>query len=164
MSTYTAIHVAISLIGIASGLAVVGGFLTARRLDRLTAIFLATTVLTGVTGFGFPVDRVLPSHIVGAASLVALAVAIYARYARHMAQGWRTTYVLTAILSLYFNVFVAVVQAFRRVPFLEAMAPTQSEPPFAAAHIAVLIVFLALAIVALRTFKARAEPSRAAAV
>src|SRR3954469_22311054 len=133
MSTYTAIHVVISLIGIASGVVVVGGFLTARRLDSLTAIFLATTVLTSVTGFGFPVDHVLPSHIVGAASLVALAVAVHARYARQMGQGWRTAYVLTAMLSLYFNVFVAVVQAFRRVPCLEALAPTQSEPPFAAA-------------------------------
>jgi hypothetical protein len=154
MATYTAVHVVISLIGIASGLVVLAGFLTGRRFDTWTQIFLASTVATSLTGFGFPVDRVLPSHIVGGLSLAALAVAIYSRYARRMAGGWRTAYVLTAMLSLYFNVFVGVVQAFIRIPALHALAPTQSEGPFALAQFAVLIAFLALAIVALRKFKA----------
>ena len=153
MSTYTAVHVVISLIGIASGLVVLAGFLTGQRLDTWTQIFLASTVATSLTGFGFPVDRVLPSHIVGGLSLVALAVAIYARYARHLEGGWRTAYVLTAMLSLYFNVFVLIVQSFIRIPALHALAPTQSEGPFALGQFAVLIVFLALTIVALRKFK-----------
>jgi len=154
MATYTAFHVVISLIGIGSGLVVAAGLIAGRRFDGWTHLFLASTVATSVTGFGFPVDRVLPSHIVGAASLVALAVAIIARYRRHLAGGWRTAYVLAAMVSLYFNVFVAVVQSFIRIPALHALAPTQSETPFAVAQLSVLIVFLALSIVALRKFKA----------
>jgi len=153
MSIYTAVHVVISLIGVGAGLVVLAGLLTGRRFDTWTKMFLAATVATNVTGFGFPVDRVLPSHIVGGLSLIALAVAIYARYAQQMARGWRTAYVLTAMLSLYLNVFVLVVQAFRRVSALNALAPTQSEGPFALAQFAVLIGFLAITIVALRKFK-----------
>ena len=160
MSTYTAVHVVISLIGIGSGLVVLAGFLTGRSLEAWTRVFLASTVATSLTGFGFPVDRVLPSHIVGGLSLVALGVAIYARYARHMAAGWRTAYVLTAMLSLYLNVFVGVVQSFIRIPPLHALAPTQSEGPFALAQFVVLIAFLALTIVALRKFKAGAATVR----
>jgi hypothetical protein len=159
VTTYTAIHVAISLIGIGSGLVVLAGFLTGRRFDAWTKLFLAFTVATNLTGFGFSADRVLPSHIVGGLSLVALVVAIYARYARQMAGGWRTAYVLTAMLSLYLNVFVFVVQAFRRVPALNALAPTQSEGPFALAQFAVLTGFLAITIVALRKFKTGATPA-----
>jgi len=77
-----------------------------------------------------------------------------------MAGGWRTTYVLTAMLSLYFNVFVAVVQSFIRIPALHALAPTQSEGPFALTQFAVLIAFLALSIVALRKFKAGTATGR----
>ena len=138
MTTYTVLHVVISLVGIGSGLVVLFGLLTGRRLDKWTVVFLASTVATSATGFGFPVDRVLPSHIVGAISLVVLAVAIFARYGRHMAGRWRVVYVLLAVLSLYLNVFVGVVQAFLRVPTLRAMAPTQSEPPFALTQLAVV--------------------------
>src|SRR5882762_4159643 len=105
MTTFTLVHVLLSLIGIFSGFVVVFGLLAAKRLDGWTSLFLATTVLTSVTGFLFPVHRVLPSHIVGVISLAVLAVAIYARYSRHLAGAWRKTYVFTAVMALYLNVF-----------------------------------------------------------
>jgi hypothetical protein len=148
LATYTAVHVVISLIGIVSGLVVLAGLLTSSRLEHATQVFLSTTVLTNLTGFGFPFDHLLPSHIVALLSLVILAVAIYARYGGKLAGPWRWTYAVTAVLALYFNVFVLVVQSFRRVPALRELAPTQSEPPFAIAQLAVLVIFVALTVAA----------------
>src|SRR5437870_6538601 len=105
-STFTIVHVLISLVGIASGLVVVFGLLTGKKLDVWTALFLATTVATSVTGFAFPFDHLLPSHKVGIISLVVLAVAILARYAFHLSGAWRRIYVITAVAALYLNVFV----------------------------------------------------------
>ena len=153
MTTFTMIHVVISLVGIVSGFVVVFGLLTGQRLDRWTAVFLATTIATSVTGFGFPVDRLLPSHIVGAISLVVLGVAMFARYGRQLAGRWRAVYVVLAVLALYFNVFVGVVQAFLRIPVLRTMAPTQSEPPFVLTQLTVLVVFVALSIAAVVRFR-----------
>jgi hypothetical protein len=148
LATYTAVHVIISLIGIVSGLIVAAGLLSSKRLDQWTKLFLSTTALTSITGFGFPVDHLLPSHVVGALSLLVLAIAIFARYGRRMAGAWRWTYAVTAMVALYFNVFVLVVQLFQKVPALKALAPTQSEPPFAVVQLVVLAVFVTL------TFKA----------
>jgi hypothetical protein len=153
MTTYTIFHVVLSLIGIASGLVVLAGLISAKRLDGWTWVFLASTVATSVTGYGFPFVHLLPSHIVGAISLVVLAVAIYARYARHLAGAWRPTYVVTAVTALYLNVFVLVVQLFLKVPVLTAMAPTQSEPPFLVAQIVALVVFVWLGVVARSRFR-----------
>lgn len=153
LSAFTLLHVLISLAGIGSGLVVLYGMLHARRLNGWTAIFLTTTVLTSVTGFMFPFEHVLPSHIVGGISLVVLAVAIAARYAFHLSGAWRGTYVVTAVLALYFNVFVAVVQAFAKIPALKAAAPTQKEAPFVVAQLVVLIVFVGLGFLATRKFR-----------
>jgi hypothetical protein len=153
MTTYTVIHVVISLVGIGSGLVVLFGMLTAQRLDRWTALFLASTVATSATGFGFPVDRVLPSHIVGGISLVVLAITIYARYGRQLTGRWRAVYVVLAVVSLYLNVFVGVVQAFLRIPVLRTIAPTQSEPPFVLTQLAVMALFIALSIAAVLRFR-----------
>ena len=142
--TFTLLHVLISLAGIGSGFVVMFGLITGRRLDGWTATFLTTTVLTSVTGFGFPFDHLLPAHIIGIISLVVLAVAIPARYLLQLAGAWRTIYVITSALALYFNVFVLVVQGFRRVPALKALAPTQSEPPFLVAQLLVLLIFITL--------------------
>lgn len=147
------IHVAISLVGIVSGFVVVFGLLGARKLDGWTALFLTTTVLTSVTGFLLPAHKILPSHIIGAISLVVLAVAIFARYARHLDGGWRSTYVVTSTLALYFNVFVLVVQSFMKVPALKALAPTQSEPPFAIAQGIVLLLFIVLGTAGVKKFR-----------
>jgi hypothetical protein len=148
MDTYTFVHVVISLVGIGSGLVVLVGLLTGKRLDGWTALFLLTTAATSLTGFGFPFDHLLPSHIVGIISLVTLAVAAAARYVFHLAGPWRWIYVAGAVVSRYFNVFVLIVQLFLKVPAIHALAPTQAEPPFAIVQGAVLVLFIVLGIVA----------------
>ena len=153
LSTFTLVHVVISLIGIGSGLLVMYGLLMGKRLDGATAIFLASTVATSVTGFGFAFDHLLPSHKVGILSLMVLAVAIIARYVFHLAAAWRGIYVVCAVVALYLNVFVLVVQLFEKVPALRAMAPTQKEPPFLVAQLVVLGLFVALTIIAAKRFR-----------
>ena len=157
VATFTTVHVILSLIGIASGIVVLVGMVGGKRLDGLTAIFLATTVLTSITGFLFPHDRLLPSHIVGIISLVALALAILALYVYGLAGFWRWIYVATAVVALYLNVFVAVVQAFQKLPALHSLAPTQSEPPFLIAQTVVLAIFVVLGGIALKTFRPQAR-------
>jgi hypothetical protein len=152
-STFTLVHVLISLMGIGSGFIVVYGLLTGKRLDGWTATFLATTILTSITGFLFPVEHILPSHIVGTISLVVLAVALLARYGRHMQCSWRSIYVVCAIVALYLNVFVAVVQSFLKVPPVHALAPTQKEPPFLFAQLAVMVIFVVTGIFSVKTFR-----------
>lgn len=156
MSTFLLVHVVISLAALASGLIVMVGLLRGDRLPGWTALFLATTVLTSVTGFGFPFDRFLPSHWLGVISLVVLAVALLALYAFRLSGSWRLIYVVTAMLALYFNVFVAVVQAFGKIAPLHALAPTQSEPPFAIAQGVLLLMFVVIIIAAVRRFHPKA--------
>jgi hypothetical protein len=153
LQTFTFVHVLLSLMGIGSGFIVVFGLLSSKRLNGWTLLFLVTTVLTSATGFLFPVEHLLPSHIVAILSLVALTIAILARYTFHMAGAWRTTYVVGAVIALYFNCFVGVVQAFEKVPTLKALAPTQKEPPFLVAQLVVLAIFVALGIIAARRFR-----------
>lgn len=153
MSAFTLFHVVLSLIGIGSGFVVLAGLLTGKRLDGWTAWFLATTVATSVTGYGFPVHQLLPSHIVGAISLLVLAIAIFARYSRQLAGVWRRGFVICATLALYLNVFVAVVQAFEKIPALKASAPTQKEPPFLVTQLVVLLVFVGLTVLAAKKFQ-----------
>ena len=152
-ATYTLLHVLVSLVGIGSGLVVLGGLLAGKRLDGWTALFLATTVATSVTGFGFPFHHLLPSHIVGIISLVVLAIAIAARYRFRLTGAWRPIYVVGAAVALYFNVFVLVAQLFSKVPGLKALAPTQSEPPFLIAQVIVLALFIWLTICAVIQFR-----------
>jgi len=152
LATFTLVHVVISLVGIASGLVVLIGLFGGKPLETWTAIFLATTVATSVTGFGFPFDHLLPSHKVGIISLIVLAVAIVARYVFHLAGAWRRSYAVGAVIALYLNVFVLIVQSFQKVPALKAMAPTQTEPPFLIAQSAVLVVFVLLGIFSAKKF------------
>jgi hypothetical protein len=153
LATYTLLHVVISLAGIASGLVALGGWIRGKALPRWTAAFLATTAATSVTGYGFPFERLLPSHVVGAISLVVLAVAIAARYAFHLRGAWRHVYVITAVIALYLNVFVGVVQSFLKVPALNALAPRQTEPPFVVSQGIVFALFVVLAILAAIRFR-----------
>jgi hypothetical protein len=155
-STFTLVHVALSLVGIGSGLLVVYGLLLGKRFDGATTIFLATTVLTSVTGFLFPVEHLLPSHVFGVISLVALAVAIVARYPFHLARAWRSIYVVSAVLALYLNVFVLVAQIFMKVPAVHALAPTQKELPFLIVQLVVMAIFVVIGILAVKKF--RLEP------
>lgn len=157
ISAFATLHVVISLIGIVTGFIVLYGMLTSQKPDAWTALFLATTVLTSVTGFMFPFNGLLPAHVIGAISLVVLAAALLALYAFRLAGPWRWIYVAAALLALYLNVFVGVVQAFQKLAFLQPLAPTQSEPPFAVAQFAVLAIFLLLGFRAVRRF----HPERA---
>lgn len=154
-ATFTWIHVILSLIGIASGLAVASALLNGDMRSRWTATFLATTLATSVTGFLFPFDTFLPSHWVGVISLLVLAPALFALYLRKLGGAWRSIYVVTALAALYLNVFVLVVQIFRKVPALHALAPTESEPPFAIVQGLVLIGFVALGYLVLRGLRSR---------
>src|ERR1700733_8220540 len=155
MSTaaFTQLPVIINLIGVASGLIVVLAMLGGKRVPALTAIFLATTVATSVTGFMFHFASFGPPEIVGAISLVVLAAAILALYSYKLAGAWRRIYVVTAVLALYLNVFVAVVQTFQKAAFFHALAPPQTEPPFAIAQGIVLLAFIAVGIAAVKKFR-----------
>jgi hypothetical protein len=159
MSLFTLFHVLISLVAIFSGLVVVAGMIGDKPLPGWTWLFLLTTAATSVTGFLFPVHHFMPSHGVGIVSLVVLAVAFPARYTFGLSGGWRRTYALTAVIALYLNVFVLVVQAFLKIPALHALAPNGNEPPFAAAQGAVLVLFIALGVAAARGFKGAAGVS-----
>ncbi len=150
--TFTVLHVIISLVGIVTGLVAVLGMLSAKRLPIWTAVFLATTVLTSVTGFMFPFTTVKPSHIFGGISLVLLALAVIGLYRFNLAGPWRRVNVITALVSLYLNVFVLVVQSFQKVPFLAPLEPTPSEPPIAVAQLVVLVVFIWLGFKVVRGF------------
>lgn len=154
ITTFTLIHVVLSLVGIFAGLVVVGGLVAGKRLDGWTGIFLVTTVLTNATGFGFPFVTLLPSHIVGVLSLVVLAIVILARYWKHLAGAWHGVYVVGTVLALYLNVFVLLVQQFRRLPALIVAAPTQKEPPFVVTQLLVLALFIWLGRAARRGFRA----------
>jgi hypothetical protein len=160
MSTFTVIHLLISFAALGAGFVVLAGLLGGKRPDGVwTPIFLATTLATSATGFGFPADRVLPSHVVGALSLVVLAVAAYALYGRRLAGPWRGIYVVTAITALYLNVFVLIVQSFLRIPALRAIAPTQTEQPFTLTQALVLATFAIMMKTAVRASRAAAAPS-----
>jgi hypothetical protein len=152
LSTYTVIHTILSLIGIAAGIVALFQMIGVKLSKGWTWLFLFTTILTSVTGFGFPVTGLMPSHIFGVISLVVLAIALYALYSKHLAGAWRWIYVVTAAIALYLNCFVGVVQAFQKLPPLQPLAPTQSEPPFQIAQLALLLVFIILGFLAVRKF------------
>jgi hypothetical protein len=156
MTPFTFFHVLLSLIGIFSGFIAVFGMIAGKRLDGWTAIFLTTTALTSITGFFFPFHGVTPGIVVGIVSLVILAVAIPARYAKHLTGAWRKIYAVTASMALYLNVFVLIAQLFQKVPALHAMAPNGNEPPFLISQVVVLAIFIVLTIAAAVKFHAEA--------
>jgi hypothetical protein len=146
LTAFTLFHVALSLVGIGSGLVVLYGFLTAKWSRGWNTLFLVTTAATSVTGFFFPFHRFLPSHAVGILSLAALGIAFLARDRFHLVGGWCRTYVITASIALYFNVFVLIAQMFQKIPALKELAPTQTEAPFKVTQLVVLVLFVVLAI------------------
>ena len=157
LSTFTTVHVIISLVGIVAGIIVMFGLLKSDRKGGMTALFLLTTILTSATGFLIPpllTDKLLPSHIIGILSLVLLAVACLALYGQKLSGAWRWIYVLTAMVALYLNVFVLVIQSFLKIGPLHALAPSvpPSEPPFAVAQGIVLVFFIIVIIGAIRRF------------
>jgi hypothetical protein len=153
LENFTTLHVIISLVAIVSGLVVLVGMLRASRLPGWTALFLVTTILTSVTGFMFPISGVTPAIVLGLISIVILAIALAALYLKHLSGAWRWIYVTTALAALYFNVFVLIVQAFQKVPALQKLAPTQSEPPFQIAQGVTLLAIVILGTMAVRRFR-----------
>jgi hypothetical protein len=153
IQNFTLLHVAITLVAIASGSIVLFGMLGAHRLPGWTALFLVTTILTSVTGFMFPINGFTPALGVGAISLVILAVALLALYSKRLAGAWRWIYVATAVTALWFNVFVLIVQSFQKISALRALAPTQTEPAFLVAQGLALAAFLVLGILAASRFR-----------
>jgi hypothetical protein len=160
LTIYTVIHTVISLVGVLSGFAVLYGLLTSKPCGCWTATFFASQILTDLTGFAFPFHGFKPSYVVGIISLVLLLLAMYALYSRHLTGAWRKVYVITVVMALYLDVFVAIVQAFLKVPALNALAPTQSEPPFKLTQLVALALFTALGVVAMIKF--RNEPALSA--
>jgi hypothetical protein len=153
IGAFTILHVTITLVAIGSGLIVVGGMFASHRLPVTTALFLLTTALTSITGFLFPIRGFTPALGVGLVACVVLAIALFALYKERLVGAWRWIYVITAVASLYFNVFVLVVQSFVKVSALNALAPTQSEPPFAITQAVVLAVFILITVIAIVTFR-----------
>ena len=155
LSVFTAVHVIISLIAIVSGVIVMFGLLGSKPMPGLTGIFLLFTILTSATGFLFPFEKLLPSHMIGILSLVLLAIACIALYGMKLSGAWRWIYVLTAMISLYLNVFVLVIQSFLKIPALTALAPGNppSGPAFAVVQGIVLLFFVVAIIGAVRRFR-----------
>jgi hypothetical protein len=155
LPTFTILHVIISLVGIVSGLVVLFGLLGSRPAPGWTGLFLVTTILTSVTGFGFPFTQLLPSHMIGILSLVLLAIACIALYGMKLSGAWRWIYAVTAMIALYLNIFVLIIQGFLKIPALTALAPGNppSGPVFAVVQGVVLIIFVIAIIGAVRRFR-----------
>jgi hypothetical protein len=153
MTTYTLVHVVLSLIGVLSGLVVLRGFLKSSPDKAWTQVFLGTTAATSLTGFGFPLHGFTPAIGVGILSCVILALALAALYAFRLAGAWRRIYVIACVVALYFNVFVLVVQGFLKVPALHALAPNGNEPPFTITQAVVLAAFIWTGTLAVRRFR-----------
>lgn len=153
LAGFTVFHLIISMIAIALGFVVAGGLFASNRLPGWTSWFLVLTILTSATGFLFPFTTLLPSHIVAIVSLVLLAIAVYALYGKGLAGIWRPVYIVTAMLALWFNVFVLIVQSFQKVALLKVLAPTGSELPFAITQGVVLIFFIYMIVLGIKRFR-----------
>jgi hypothetical protein len=158
LSTYTTVHVILSLIAIFTGFLVVFGLFASRKMGGMTAIFLLTAILTSAGGFLFPNDHITPGMIIGIVCLVVILIAIIARYALHLSGASRGIYAVSAVFALYFNFFVLVAQGFGKVPFLHSLAPTQKEPPFFIAQGIALVLFIVFAVTAVKKFHPGHQP------
>jgi hypothetical protein len=149
---FTYLHVFLSLVGLATGMFIIFGLVTSRRLSILTTLYLITTVATSLTGFLFPFKGVTPGIILGVLSMIALILAIVALYVKGLVGAWRATYVISICVSFYFNFFVLIAQSFAKVRALHSFAPTQSSPGFAITQLAVLLIFILLTVRAVKKF------------
>jgi hypothetical protein len=151
---FTLLHVVVSVIGIVAGLVAVGGLIAGVRLGGWIALFLLTTVLTSASGYGFPFTTLLPSHIVGAISLVVLAIAVIAIYGKRLDGGWRTTFVVASVVALYLNTFVLMAQLLQKVPAIATIAPGPNAPAFGATQGLILFIFVVIGWIAVKRFRA----------
>lgn len=138
IDTLLTVHVAVSLIGIATGVVAMSVLATGRWLVGWQAAFLITTALTSITGFLFPISGVTPAVLFGAISIAALAVTA-ATWPFRTRRAAGIAYAVAAMLALYLNLFVLIVQSFQKVPALQPLAPTRSEPPFLIVQAVLLI-------------------------
>jgi len=157
-ATFTVVHVIISLVAIVTGMVVMFGMLGSKRMPGLTATFLASTILTSASGFLFPpllFEKLSAGHVIGILSLLLLTIACFALYGMKFAGAWRWIYALTALVSLYLNVFVLVIQSFLKVPALHALAPSvpPAKPPFAIIQGIVLVFFVVVIIGVIRRYR-----------
>ncbi|MDR3753072.1 MAG: hypothetical protein P4K93_00625 [Terracidiphilus sp.] len=159
---FTALHVALSLCGIGAGIVVLIGFAANKLYGKVVFLFLVSTALVDATGFAFPNSQITPAIVVGVLSLISLAIAGTAIYMFHLTGRWRTTFVIGAMVALYFNVFVLVAQMFKHVPVLTRLDPKQSGPPFGIAELIVLAAFVWLTVLAVKRFTAKRSISTAA--
>lgn len=156
LAAYTLVHVSLSLLGIFAGLVVAGGLMAGVSFGRWIVVFLVATVLTNVTGFGFPFVTLLPSHLVAAASLVVLPIAIFALYWKQLEGAWRQIFVSMSVLALYLNVFVLLAQLLQKTPILAKLAPDPAAPAFAISQLLVLALFVIVGLAAVRGFRTSA--------
>ncbi|MDP9039873.1 MAG: hypothetical protein M3O02_11475 [Acidobacteriota bacterium] len=152
LPVFTVVHVAIGLVGICAGMIVVLGMFQSARLDTLTTVFLLATAATSLTGFLFPYRGVTAGIILSVLSLILLAAAALARYRFYLRGRWRWIYTVSAVVALYFNVFVLLVQTFQKIPAVKALAPTGKEPPFLVAQLVTVATFAALGVMTVRRF------------
>ena len=162
LTAFTWFHTILSVIALVAGFVVLRDLLQSKAPDGWTKVFLATAIATSVTGFGFPFTGFGPSHWVGVLSLIVLGLALLAAYAYGFAGPWRRVYAASLVLAQYFLVFVAIAQAFMKVPALHAAAPTLSEPPFAVAQVIALVLFAGIAVAAARAFRYEPLPAESA--
>jgi len=153
VATFTIIHVLISLAAIAAGVVVVAAMLRIERAAGWTALFLALTLLTSLTGFLFPIKGFTPALGTGVISTAVLLVALWALYVGRLQRVWRGIYVVTAVTALYLNVLVLIAQAFQKIPPLHSLAPQGSEPPFLVAQTIALVAFVVIGVLAVRRFR-----------
>jgi hypothetical protein len=152
LETFTFLHVVISLVGIMTGFILVALMLSNAPIAGWNGFFLISTILTSITGFLFPFEAFSRPHAVGLISLIALAIALFAIYGRKLFGIWRPIYVVSAVLALYLNVFVAIAQSFQKFAYLHQFAPTGSEPAFVVTQTCVLILFVIVGIAATRRY------------
>jgi hypothetical protein len=141
---FTLAHVVLSVVGIVAGLVLVGAMSAGRRPDGWAGLFLVTTFLTNLSGFGFPFTRLLPSHVISAVSVILIPIVAFALYSKKAAGPWRRVFTIGSVVALYLNVFVLIAQLFAKVPAMVALAPTQSEWPFAVTQVLVLAMFVSI--------------------
>jgi hypothetical protein len=153
---FTLVHVLISLVGIASGFGVLSGLIGGKLFPRWIDIFMVTTWATSVSGFFFPFQGITPGIIVGCITVIAMGIASYGLYIRRLSGVWCSAFVVGAILSQYLNVFVLLVQLFQKMPVLQEIAPTQTEPAFVLTQLLTLVVFLAIGFLAVKRFRSPA--------
>lgn len=158
LGTLTQVHTVISLLAILIGVVMLVEMLGTPLPSSVGLTFLLLAVLTSATGFLFPFNGVLPSHVTGVIALAVLAVALYARFGAHLAGAWRWIYAAAVVASVYFLMFVGVAQMFLKIPAFQQSAPTQSEPLFLIAQVIVLAAFLVIGVASARRFRPGGSP------